>query len=222
MRPAALSISCRMSARPAQAEPVRIAFGDIASVESLNFLIALERAKERGVEVEVTFFKSEDIAAQAVVSGQADIGVGTPYALFQKVKAPIRMFFQLSALRFYPIVNTEFYKGWKDLDGEEFVVHSRGSGTEAIINLMAQREGITLSGSAMSPARRSAPAPCSRATSARPSSMRRTVISCSKRAAAGSWSCRWRASTPATRRFTRAPISWSRGWRRSTSWSRSC
>lgn len=130
--------------RPAQAEPVRIAFGDIASVESLNFLIALERAKERGVEVEVTFFKSEDIAAQAVVSGQADIGVGTPYALLQKVKAPIRMFFQLSALRFYPIVNTEFYKGWKDLDGEEFVVHSRGSGTEAIINLMAQREGITL------------------------------------------------------------------------------
>jgi NitT/TauT family transport system substrate-binding protein len=130
--------------RSAQAESVRIAFGDIASIESLNFLIALERAKERGLEVDVTFFKSEDIAAQAVVGGQADIGVGTPYALLQKVKAPIRIFFQLSALRFYPIVNTEYYKGWKDLDGEEFVVHSRGSGTEAIINLMAQREGITL------------------------------------------------------------------------------
>jgi NitT/TauT family transport system substrate-binding protein len=128
----------------AQAAPVRIAFGDIASVESLNFLIALERAKERGLEVDVTFFKSEDIAAQAVVGGQADIGVGTPYALIEKVNAPIRMFFQLSALRFYPIVNTEHYKSWKDLDGEEFVVHSRGSGTEAIINLMAQREGITL------------------------------------------------------------------------------
>ncbi len=128
---------------PAQAKPVRIAFGDIASVESLNFLIALERAKERGLEIDVTFFKSEDIAAQAVVGGHADIGVGTPYALLQKVKAPIRMFFQLSALRFYPIVNTEYYKGWKDLDGEEFVVHSRGSGTEAIMNLMAKREGIT-------------------------------------------------------------------------------
>ncbi|HET6622278.1 MAG TPA: hypothetical protein VFG64_20220, partial [Dongiaceae bacterium] len=42
---------------------MHIAFGDIATVESLNFLIAIERAKERGVDVEVTFFKSEDIAA---------------------------------------------------------------------------------------------------------------------------------------------------------------
>ena len=51
----------------AQNQPIRIAFGDIATVETLNFLIAVERAKERGVEIEVTYFKSEDIAAQAVV-----------------------------------------------------------------------------------------------------------------------------------------------------------
>ena len=124
---------------------VHIAFGDIASVESLNFLIAIERAKERGVDIKVTYFKSEDIAAQAVVSGQADVGVGTPYALLQKVKAPIRIFFQLSSLRFFPIVNTEFYKGWEDLDGQEMTVHSRGSGTEAIMRLMEQRHGIKYS-----------------------------------------------------------------------------
>ena len=124
---------------------MHIAFGDIATVESLNFLIAIERAKERGLDVEVTFFKSEDIAAQAVVSGDADIGVGTPYALVQNVKAPIRMFYQMSALRFFPIVNTEFYKTWKDLDGQEIAVHSRGSGTEAIMKLMAQKNGITYS-----------------------------------------------------------------------------
>ena len=70
----------------AQTAPLRIAFGDIASVESLNFLIAIERAKEKGVAIEVTFFKEEDIAAQAVVSGEADVGVGTPYALLQKVQ----------------------------------------------------------------------------------------------------------------------------------------
>ncbi len=129
----------------ASAEQMHVAFGDIATVESLNFLIALERAKERGVDVKVTFFKSEDIAAQAVVSGEADIGVGTPYALIQKVKAPIRMFYQMSALRFFPIVNTEFYKSWKDLDGQEVAVHARGSGTEAIMKLMAQKNGITYS-----------------------------------------------------------------------------
>ena len=127
----------------ASADTIRIAFGDIATVESLHFLAAVERAKEKGVDVEMTFFKSEDVAAQAVVSGDADVGVGTPYALIQKVKAPIRVFLQLSTLRFYPIVNAEAYKTWKDLDGQEIAVHARGSGTEAIMKLMADREGIT-------------------------------------------------------------------------------
>jgi NitT/TauT family transport system substrate-binding protein len=124
---------------------IRIALGDIESVETLNFLIAIERAKEKGADIEVAYLKEEDIAAQAVVSGQADVGIGTPYALLQKVKAPIRIFYQMSTLRFYPIVNTEFYKEWKDLDGQEVAVHSRGSGTEAIMMLMAQRNGITYS-----------------------------------------------------------------------------
>jgi NitT/TauT family transport system substrate-binding protein len=127
----------------ALAEPMRVAFGDIATVESLHLLAALERAKEKGVDVQVTFLKSEDIAAQAVVSGQADIGIGGPYALLQKVKAPIRIFMQLSKLQFYPVVNTEFYKTWKDLDGQEIAVHSRGSGTEAIMKLMADKNGIS-------------------------------------------------------------------------------
>ena len=135
---------CMMIAAPgsALADPMRIAFGDIATVESLHLLAALERAKEKGVDVQVTFLKSEDIAAQAVVSGQADIGVGAPYALLQKVKAPIRIFMQLSTLQFYPVVNMQFYKEWKDLDGQEIAVHSRGSGTEAIMRLMADKNGI--------------------------------------------------------------------------------
>ena len=52
--------------------------------------------------IKVTYFKSEDIAAQAVVGGQADVGVGAPYTVLQKVKAPIRIFYQMSTLRFYP------------------------------------------------------------------------------------------------------------------------
>ncbi|WP_134679179.1 ABC transporter substrate-binding protein [Paracoccus ravus] len=133
------------------ADPMRVAFGDIATVETLGLLIALERAKEQGVEVETVFLKSEDIAAQAVVSGQADIGIGGPYALLQKVKAPIRMFLQLSELQMYPVVNSEFYKDWADLDGQEIAVHSRGSGTEAIMQMMAQKNGIKYSSVAYVP-----------------------------------------------------------------------
>jgi len=121
---------------------MHVAFGDTPDPEMLNFLAAVARAGERGVDVKVTFLNSEDIAAQAVVSGQADIGVGTPYALIQKVKAPIRMFYQLAQMRFFPIVNTAKYKDWKDLDGEPITVHSRGSGTEAIMQWMADVHGI--------------------------------------------------------------------------------
>jgi NitT/TauT family transport system substrate-binding protein len=121
---------------------MRVAFGDVPGGEMVNFMIAVARAAERGVKVETSYLQSEDLAAQAIVSGQADIGVGTPYALIQKVNAPIRMFYQLSMLRFYPVVNGEKYKTWKDLDGADVAVHGRGSGTEAIMQLMAKENGI--------------------------------------------------------------------------------
>jgi NitT/TauT family transport system substrate-binding protein len=121
---------------------IRYALGDVVSIDELPLLIAVERAKARGVDVEITAFKSEEIATQAVISGQADVGQGTPYAALQKATIPIRFFYQLSALQFFPIVNKEYYKSWKDLDGQEIAVHARGSGTEAIMNLMAKEHGI--------------------------------------------------------------------------------
>jgi NitT/TauT family transport system substrate-binding protein len=143
---AAAAVALALTGAPATAQDkgtMHVAFGDIPGPDMVNFLAAVARAEKRGVEVEVSYLQSEDIAAQAVVGGQADIGVGTPYALIQKVKAPIRMFYQLSQLRFYPVVNGEFYKEWKDLDGADIAVHGRGSGTEAIMQLMAKENGIT-------------------------------------------------------------------------------
>jgi NitT/TauT family transport system substrate-binding protein len=121
---------------------IRYALGDIVSVDDLPLVIAVERAKERGVEVEITPFKSEDLATQAVINGQADIGQGTPYAVIQKVGVPVRYFYQLSTLQFFPIVDKAVYKSWKDLDNQEIVVHSRGSGTEAIVKVVAKEQGI--------------------------------------------------------------------------------
>ncbi|MGI9401453.1 MAG: ABC transporter substrate-binding protein, partial [Rhizobiaceae bacterium] len=121
---------------------MHVAFGDVPGGEMVNFMIAVARAAERGVDVKTSYLQSEDLAAQAIVSGQADIGVGTPYALIQKVNARIRMFYQLSMLRFYPVVNGEMYKTWKDLEGADVAVHGRGSGTEAIMQLMAKENGV--------------------------------------------------------------------------------
>jgi len=121
---------------------IKYALGDVISIDELPLLVAAERAKKRGVDVEITSFKSEEVATQAVINGQADIGQGTPYAAVQKVNVPIRFFYQMSALQFFPIVNKDSYTSWKDLNGQEVVVHARGSGTEAIMRLMAKEHGI--------------------------------------------------------------------------------
>jgi NitT/TauT family transport system substrate-binding protein len=127
----------------AEAGQMRIAFGDLPGIESIQTLAAIERAKERGVAVELIILNDEDLAAQAIVSGQADVGIGTPYTLIQKAGVPIRLFGQISTLRFFPVVNGEFYKEWKDLNGQEIAVQARGSGTEAVMLLMAKNHGIT-------------------------------------------------------------------------------
>jgi NitT/TauT family transport system substrate-binding protein len=121
---------------------IRYALGDVIGIDELPLLIAVERAKARGVEVEVTSFKTEEIATQAVINGQSDVGQGTPYAALQKLTTPIRFFYQLSALQFFPMVAKDAYKSWKDLDGQEIAVQGRGSGTEAIMILMAKTHGI--------------------------------------------------------------------------------
>ena len=119
---------------------VRVAWGDVIDVESLPMAIALARVKDRGIDNEITSFAQEDLAIQAVVGGQMDIGIATPFAVMQKVK-DLRIFFQDEALIFYAVVSNE-YKTWKDLDGQPFVFHARGSGTEAYGNFMAKQNGI--------------------------------------------------------------------------------
>jgi NitT/TauT family transport system substrate-binding protein len=135
---ASILFSCSASAQTT----IKYALGDVVSIDELPLLVAVERARKRGVQVEVSAFKSEEIATQVVINGQADIGQGTPYAAVEKVNVPIRFFCQLTSLQFYPIVNREFYESWKDLDGQDITVHARGSGTEAIMNLMAKQHGI--------------------------------------------------------------------------------
>ena len=140
---AALAVAgVMLAAGLAQAqEKVHVALGEPPSVESLAFLIALERAKERGIEFEITSFAKEELAIQSIVNGQANIGVGGPYPVIQRTKVPLKVVFQMSRLVFFPVVSKE-YATWQDLDGEPFTFHGRGSGTEAIGNILAKRNGI--------------------------------------------------------------------------------
>ncbi len=126
----------------AQADTIRIALAEPPSDEMAAFFVALDRAKAAGVDYEWTAFAEEELAIQAVLSGDMDIAFGTPYAAMQRSKAPVRIIFQLSRLVFFPVA-TKDYNTLKDLDGVPIMLHSRGGGTDAIANVIESREGIT-------------------------------------------------------------------------------
>ncbi len=128
-------------ATAAQADTIRIALAETPSDEMAAFFVALDRAKANGLDYEWTAFSDEELAIQAVLSGQMDIGFGTPYAAMQRSKAPLRIIFQLTKLKFFPVTSKK-YETLEDLDGQPILLHSRGGGTDSIANVIEEKVGI--------------------------------------------------------------------------------
>ncbi len=142
MAAAAIALPVAFASTASNAEVIRIALAETPSDELAAFFVALDRAKANGLDYEWTAFSDEELAIQAVLSGQMDIGFGTPYAAMQRSKAPLRIVFQLSKLKFFP-VTTKAYNTLEDLNGEPILLHSRGGGTDSIANVIEDRVGIT-------------------------------------------------------------------------------
>src|SRR5918996_2690996 len=121
---------------------IRVALGDIESVETLALFIAMERVRKRGTEVELIELADEDLANQAVVGGQADVGLGAPYGLIEGSGAPLRIFCQLQSVKFFPVADKAAHPDWQSLDGQTLTVHSRGSTSEALAHIIEREEGI--------------------------------------------------------------------------------
>lgn len=137
----AIPLIAGMAVSTAHADKIRIALAETPSDELAAFFVALDRAKANGLDYEWTAFSDEELAIQAVLSGQMDIGFGTPYAAMQKSKAPLRIVFQLSKLKFFPVTSKKYSK-LEDLNGEPIMLHSRGGGTDSIANVIEEKVGI--------------------------------------------------------------------------------
>ena len=138
-----LAVAATLMTSVAHADTIRIALAETPSDELAAFFVALDRAKANGLDYEWTAFADEELAIQAVLSGQMDIAFGTPYSVMQRSKAPIRIIYQLSRLVFFPVTTMD-YNTLKDLDGKPIMLHSRGGGTDSIANVIEEREGIKL------------------------------------------------------------------------------
>ncbi len=102
----AIPLAVGLTVGAAQAEKIRIALAETPSDELAAFFVALDRAKANGLDYEWTAFSDEELAIQSVMSGQMDIGFGTPYAAMQRSRAPLRIIFQLSKLKFFPVTTS--------------------------------------------------------------------------------------------------------------------
>lgn len=133
-------------ASAATADPITLAEADTITGENLVQLVAIERARERGVEVELISLRSDDIVFQAVLNGQVEIGIGTAYAPIQTLgDDSVRHFYQLRMSAYFPVVDKTQITSWEDLDGAPITVHARGSGTEAIARFIESVQGIEFS-----------------------------------------------------------------------------
>lgn len=130
-------------AQAQDSEPIHIALADLPEVETLFFLAGLARAGEKGLDYELTFFAGEELAIQAILAGQADVGLGSPYAVIQRASVPIRLFQQTSRIIFFPVAQAEI-ESWQDMDGKSMTYHSRGGPLEALAAIVTEREGVTL------------------------------------------------------------------------------
>jgi NitT/TauT family transport system substrate-binding protein len=130
-------------AQAQQSEPIHVALADLPEVETLFLLVGLARAGERGLDYELTFFNGEELAIQAILAGQADVGLGSPYAVIQRASVPIRLFQQTSRIIFFPVANAEI-ESWQDMDGKSMTYHSRGGPLEALAEIVTEREGVSL------------------------------------------------------------------------------
>src|SRR6186997_1631211 len=75
-------------AGPAQAQKkVRFAYPSSADMGDVPSLLAWEQLKKQGIEVVPTFFPRTDLAVQAVMAGEADIGSAAGIAVVKAVES---------------------------------------------------------------------------------------------------------------------------------------
>jgi NitT/TauT family transport system substrate-binding protein len=112
--------------------------GDVPS------LLAWEQLKKQGIEVVPTFFPRTDLAVQAVVAGEADIGSAAGIAVVKAVESGMNVRVIGEQVRNeWQLVAPVSFKDPKQLDGKRVGYHAPITVTEALVKWMAQYYKIT-------------------------------------------------------------------------------
>jgi ABC-type nitrate/sulfonate/bicarbonate transport system substrate-binding protein len=123
---------------------VRFAYPSSADMGDIPSLLAWEQLKKQGIEVVPTFFPRTDLAVQAVVAGEADMGSAAGIAVVKAVESGMNVRIIAEQVRNeWQLVTPVSIKDVKQLDGKRVGYHAPITVTEALVKWMAQHYKIT-------------------------------------------------------------------------------
>jgi ABC-type nitrate/sulfonate/bicarbonate transport system substrate-binding protein len=123
---------------------VRFAYPSSADMGDIPSLLAWEQLKKQGIEVIPTFFPKTDLAAHAVVAGEADIGSAAGIAVIKAVESGMNLRIIGEQVRNeWQLVTPVSLKEPKQLDGKRVGYHGPITVTEALVKWMANHYKIT-------------------------------------------------------------------------------
>ena len=123
---------------------VRFAYPSSADMGDIPSLLAWEQLKKQGIEVTPTFFPKTDLAVQAVVAGEADIGSAAGIAVIKAVESGMNLRIIGEQVRNeWQLVTPVSFKDPKQLDGKRVGYHAPITVTEALVKWMANHYKIT-------------------------------------------------------------------------------
>lgn len=123
---------------------IRFAYPSSADMGDIPSLLAWEQLKKQGIEVVPTFFPKTDLAVQAVVAGEADIGSAAGIAVIKAVENGLNARIIAEQVRNeWQLVAPVSIKDAKQLDGKKVGYHAPITVTEALVKWMAGHYKIT-------------------------------------------------------------------------------
>ena len=137
-----LGFLCRDEAQAQK--KVRFAYPSSADMGDIPSLLAWEQLKKQGIEVIPTFFPKTELAVQAVVAGEAELGTAAGIAVVKAVESGMNLRIVGEQVRNeWQLVTPVSFKDPKQLDGKRVGYHGPITVTEALVKWMANHYKIT-------------------------------------------------------------------------------
>ena len=122
---------------------VRVAYPSSVDMGDIPSLLAWEQLKKQGIEIVPHYFPKTDLAVQAVLAGEADIGSAAGIAVVKAVESGMNLRVVGEQVRNeWQLVTPVSFKDPKQLDGKRVGYHAPITVTEALVKWMANHYKI--------------------------------------------------------------------------------